>query len=182
MNFCKYFLQTEHLAFRKWREDDLDLAVDLWGDFEVTKLFDGRGTLSKEQIQERLFQEIALEKKYKVQYWPIFLLEKDDHVGACGLRPYDIEKNIFELGFHIRSSNWGKGYATEAACGVIVYAFEHLKVSKLFAGHNPKNNASRHLLSKLGFCYTHDEFYEPTGLMHPSYLLTREDYIPYQCG
>ena len=101
MNLCEYFLQTEHLAFRKWREDDLDLAVGLWGDFEVTKLFDGRGVLSKEQIQERLFQEIAFEKKYRVQYCPIFLLENGDHVGACGLGPYDIKKNIFELGFHI---------------------------------------------------------------------------------
>ena len=180
MNLFKYFLQTEHLAFRKWREDDLDLAVELWGDFEVTKLFDGRGALSKEQIQERLFQEIAFEQKYKVQYWPIFLLENGDHVGACGLRPYDITNNIFEIGFHICSSKWG--YATESSCGVIRYAFEDLKVSKLFAGHNPKNIASRHLLTKLGFRYTHDEYYEPTGLMHPSYLLTPEDYIPYQCA
>ena len=178
MNLCEYFLQTEHLAFRKWREDDLDLAIGLWGDLEVTKLFDGRGVLSKEQIQERLFQEIAFEEKYRVQYWPIFLLENNDHVGACGLRPYDSKKNIFELGFHIRSSKWGKGYATESSREVIRYAFEDLKVSKLFAGHNPKNIVSRQLLSKLGFRYTHDDYYEPTGLMHPSYLLTPEDYIP----
>ncbi|NNL43111.1 MAG: GNAT family N-acetyltransferase, partial [Desulfobacterales bacterium] len=171
MNLYEYFLQTEHLAFRKWREDDLDLAVGLWGDLEVTKLFDSRGVLSKEQVRERLFQEIALEKKYKVQYWPIFLLENGHHIGACGLRPYDIKNNIFELGFHLRSAEWGKGYATEASYGIIRYAFEHLKVSKLFAGHNPQNTASRHVLAKLGFRYTHEEYYEPTGLMHPSYLL-----------
>jgi hypothetical protein len=28
---------------------------------------------------------------------------------------------------------------------------------------------------RLGFVHTHDEFYEPTGLMHPSYLLTRQE-------
>jgi [ribosomal protein S5]-alanine N-acetyltransferase len=31
----------------------------------------------------------------------------------------------------------------------------------------------RQLLAKLGFHYTHDEFYPPTGLQHPSYLLMR---------
>ncbi|MEE8481081.1 MAG: GNAT family N-acetyltransferase [Desulfobacterales bacterium] len=176
MHSIKYFLQTERLGFRKWREDDLDLAVGLWGDFEVTKLFDSRGELSKEQIQKRLFQEIVTEQKQRIQYWPIFLLENGNHVGACGLRPYNIKNNIFEIGFHICSSQWGKGYATEAARRVMKYAFKNLKISGLFAGHNPKNEASRQLLIKLGFRYTHDEYYEPTGLKHPSYLLTVEDY------
>jgi RimJ/RimL family protein N-acetyltransferase len=177
MDSNKYFLQTKHLVFRKWHEDDLDLASGLWGDFEVTKLFDARGKFSKEQIQDRLFQEIATEQEYGIQYWPIFLLKSLDHVGACGLRPYDIKNNIFEIGFHLCSSKWGKGYATEAAREVIRYAFEDLKVSKLFAGHNPKNDVSRHMLIKLGFNHTHDEYYEPTGLQHPSYILALEDFV-----
>ena len=57
------------------------------------------------------------------------------------------------------------------------YAFISLKVHALFAGHNPKNSGSRKLLIKLGFKYTHDEFYEPTGLDHPSYLLKAEEYL-----
>jgi hypothetical protein len=44
-------------------------------------------------------------------------------------------------------------------------------VRALFAGHNPANQASRELLARLGFRYTHDELYPPTGLMHPSYRL-----------
>ncbi|HUV51221.1 MAG TPA: GNAT family protein, partial [Anaerolineae bacterium] len=46
----------------------------------------------------------------------------------------------------------------------------------LFAGHNPKNEASRHLLEKLGFRYSHDEYYAPTGLNHPSYMMTADEY------
>jgi RimJ/RimL family protein N-acetyltransferase len=56
------------------------------------------------------------------------------------------------------------------------YAFRSLKVKALFAGHNPKNLSSRNLLINLGFNYTHDEFYEPTGLEHPSYLLNVDEY------
>ena len=56
------------------------------------------------------------------------------------------------------------------------YAFKTCRVNALFAGHNPKNIASAQLLKKLGFTYTHDEFYPPTGLQHPSYLMTNQDY------
>jgi [ribosomal protein S5]-alanine N-acetyltransferase len=59
---------------------------------------------------------------------------------------------------------------------VMRYAFHPLGVKALFAGHNPGNAASRRVLEKLGFRYTHDEYYPPTGLDHPSYLLTSEEF------
>jgi RimJ/RimL family protein N-acetyltransferase len=172
----EYFLRTPRIGFRLWQEDDLHLAVGLWGDFKVTQFFDARAKLSQAQVNERLLQEITTQKMHGFQYWPIFRLKGDQHLGCCGLRPYDESKNILEIGFHIRYRHWGQGYAFEAARAVMGYAFDTLKVSGLFAGHNPKNEGSRHLLAKLGFSYTHDEFYKPTGLNHPSYILTANDY------
>lgn len=171
-----YFLKSQRLGFSKWEEKDLQLAVDLWGDIEVTKLIDTRGKLTNEQVGERLLKEIEQDKKYTVQYWPIFLLENGEHAGCCGLKPYDIENGMYEIGFHIKKAFWGMNLAYESACAVIKYAFGNMNVKALFAGHNPNNHASKHLLEKLGFKYTHDEYYPPTGLNHPSYLLYREDY------
>ena len=71
----------------------------------------------------------------------------------------------------MRSKFWRQGYAVEAATAVIGYAFTVLKAEGLFAGHNPQNIASQKVLSKLGFHYIGDEFYEPTGRYHPSYEL-----------
>jgi len=172
----KYFLRTPRIGFRLWQEEDLNLAIGLWGDFEVTQFFDSRGKLSQAQVNDRLLKEISTQKLYGIQYWPIFLLKNDDHLGCCGLRPYDTSKNVLEIGFHICHRHWGQGYAFEAARAVMRYAFDTIKVSGLFAGHNPKNEGSRHLLAKLGFRYTHDEFYKPTGLNHPSYQMTAGDY------
>jgi RimJ/RimL family protein N-acetyltransferase len=169
-------MTTRRLGFRTWSEDDVELALGLWGDPAVTRLIDARGKLSEEQVREQLAQEIATQRQYGVQYWPIFLLENDEHVGCCGLRPHDEAKRILEIGFHIRSAYWGQGYATEAARAVMGYAFGTLGATALFAGHNPKNVVSRHVLEQLGFRYTHDEFYPPTGLQHPSYLLRAEDF------
>jgi [ribosomal protein S5]-alanine N-acetyltransferase len=166
-----YFLRTARLGFRRWRDDDFELALGLWGDPQVTRLIDARGALTREQVAERLTRELATDADHGVQYWPIFLLRDGTHVGCCGLRPYAPAERIYELGFHICSHHWRRGYALEAAGAAVRYAFGKLAARALFAGHNPQNDASRHLLAKLGFRYVRDEYYAPTGLRHPSYLL-----------
>jgi len=164
-----YFLRTARLGFRHWRDDDIQLAQGLWGDAQVSRLIGGPFTA--EQVRERLAREVAMQREHGVQYWPIFLLaqgaSEGAHVGCCGLRPYE---RIYELGFHICSLYWRRGYALEAARAVMDYAFTSLGAKALFAGHNPKNEPSRRLLAQLGFKYVRDEFYPPTGLNHPSYL------------
>jgi ribosomal-protein-alanine N-acetyltransferase len=178
-NLCKkddeYFLCTQRLGFRPWREEDINLAQSLWGDPLVTEYIVAQEHLSEDQVKGRLLQEIATAKEHGFQYWPIFLRRSGDHVGCCGLRPYDLPRSVYEFGVHIRSTHWRRGYAFESSCAVIEHAFDTLKVKSLFAGHNPKNEVSRRLLEKLGFRYTHDEFYPPTGLHHPSYVLNADD-------
>jgi RimJ/RimL family protein N-acetyltransferase len=169
-----YFLRTPRLGFRTWTEADLDLALGLWGDAEVTRLIGG--AFSREKVQQRLAHEIANQATYGIQYWPMFLLINHDHAGCCGLRPYGSEPHVYELGFHLRRMYWGQGLAVEAGRAVIAYAFERRGAASLFAGHHPDNAASRRVLLKLGFRYTHDEFYPPTGLHHPSYRLGSENY------
>lgn len=163
------FLVSERLGFRRWRPDDLELAAALWGDPEVTRYIGGPA--SRAAAAARLAAEIASQAEAGIQYWPIFQLEDGAHVGCCGLRPWRPE--VPELGVHILPAFWRRGLALEAARAVIAHAFGALGVRALFAGHNPDNQASRALLGKLGFVYSHDELYPPTGRMHPSYLLRR---------
>jgi [ribosomal protein S5]-alanine N-acetyltransferase len=168
-----YFLRTQRLGFRLWTVADLELANGLWGDADVTRLIGG--PFSPRQVQVRLENEISNQNQYGVQYWPIFLLSTGEHVGCCGLRPYRLEQKLYEIGFHLRKAYWGQGLALEAARTVMDYAFSQLDAAGLFAGHNPANQASRRVLQKLGFRYTHDEYYPPTGLNHPSYLLMKSE-------
>lgn len=166
-----YFLTSERLGLRCWSASDLPLANALWGDPAVTSLLGGPFT--PEQVEERLVKEMASMAAHSVQYWPVFLLKGGGHAGCAGLRPYRLEQEIYELGFHLRPEYWGRGLALEAARAVIDFAFETLRARALFAGHHQENGASKHILLKLGFRYTHEEFYPPTGMEHPSYLLTR---------
>ena len=43
----------------------------------------------------------------------------------------------------------------------------------LSAGHHPQNLASKKVLEKLGFRYTHDEFFAALGIKIPYYLVTQ---------
>jgi len=161
-----YFLKTERLGFRWWAKQDLAAARELWGDIEVTRFFGG--PFSNEEIGQRLEREISRMDTHRFQYWPIYLLSDNEHVGCCGLQ----EDAIHELGFHLRPKYWGQGLAVEAARAVIAFAFGTIGAKSLSAGHHPKNGSSKKVLEKLGFRYTHDEFFAALGMDIPYYLIT----------
>jgi len=166
----EFFLETERIAFSHWSKDDYNLALLLWGDESVTKYISKTGKFTENEINDRLNLEIENQKQFNLQYWPIFEKATNEFIGCCGLRPHNIEKRVYETGFHLRSKHWGKGFGTEAARAIINYSFAKLNAAALFAGHNPNNIASKKVLEKLGFQYVNDEYYAPTGLYHPSYL------------
>ena len=168
-----YFMRSERVGFGIWSPADLELAIALWGDVRVTGLIGGPFT--KQQVRERLELEISTQESAGFQYWPIFRLRDDDHLGCCGLRRSPGDEAL-EIGFHLLFEHWGQGYASEAARAVVDHAFGALGVEELVAGHHPKNRVSGRLLERLGFRHVSEELYAPTGLLHPSYRLTREQF------
>jgi [ribosomal protein S5]-alanine N-acetyltransferase len=148
--------------------------LELWGDPEVTRLTGGPFT--SRQVRGRLEREITHHEKHGVQYWPIFLADTGENIGCCGLQPHKPAEGIYELGFQLRVAFWGRGFAREAAAAVAEHAFSSLGIRALYAGHHPDNHASRAVLTRLGFHYTHDEFYPPTGQIEPCYSLLRSDF------
>lgn len=71
-------------------------------------------------------------------------------VGSAGLGEFEGRP---EIGYWIARPHWGKGYATEAARGVIEIA-RMLGHERLVAGHFSDNPASGKVLRKLGFRQT----------------------------
>jgi len=167
-----YFLQSSRLGFRPWTFEDLPLALALWGDPAVTAWLSG--PLSATAIQARLEHEIRQHEQFGLQYWPIFLLTGGEHVGCAGLRPKSAD--LLELGYYLKPRFWGSGLATEAAAAVAGYAFGTLATETLFAGHHPANAASSKVLARLGFERAGEEFYEPSGVVEPTYLLHRSQW------
>ena len=109
-----------------------------------------------------------------MQYWPLFQLDSGTFVGCCGLRPWRPAEGMPEFGLQLRPACWGRGFGTEAGSAALRFGFDRLEALRISAGHHPGNRSSRRLLLKLGFRCTGTEYYPPTELEHPSYLLERE--------
>ncbi len=166
-----YRLRSARLGIGIWTRDDSALAFGLWGDPEVARYMGGPFT--PERVAERLEREVATYESCGLQYWPLFLRETGEHVGCCGVTPHLAAGPVLQFGYHLRRAHWGNGYVREAGPVVIADAFEALGAAALYAGHHPDNDASRRVLLALGFRYTHDEFYAPTGVVEPCYRLPR---------
>lgn len=63
-----YFLKTDRIGFSQWQEGDMPLAESLWGDSAVTRYICASGRFTKENIENRLRQEIRNQQRFGVQY------------------------------------------------------------------------------------------------------------------
>ncbi|QHL87021.1 GNAT family N-acetyltransferase [Nibribacter ruber] len=103
--------------------------------------------------QAHFYMENAYFGKYRLQGFGMYLVRrKEDQaaMGLCGL----VQREYLpgpDLGYAFLPGFGGKGYATEAAQGVLTYAREELKIPRLLAMTLPDNHASIRLLEKLGF-------------------------------
>ncbi len=175
MSEQNYFLSTTRLGFRCWTQEDFPLALMLWSDPKVSSLL-SKQPWREADVRKMLDNELEYKKSYGVQYWLVFRLADNEFIGACGLRPYHPREIIYLFGCHLRPIHWNNGYATEAATAVVDYAFSQLKANGLFTGHHPDNFASARVLLKLGFEEIEPQLYEPTGLIHPNYILNAKQF------
>src|SRR5215212_5055158 len=166
---------TQRLEFRRWTRSDVDLAASIWCDPQVMHFLGGPYT--PEELDARIERELAHDLEYGIQYWPLFTSDGGELAGCCGLKPHDVARRIYEIGFQFRPAFWGAGYASEAARAVIAYAFGELYAAALVAGHHPENAASRTLLTKLGFTQNGTHHFARTGLEHPWWELHAPEVI-----
>jgi ribosomal-protein-alanine N-acetyltransferase len=70
-------------------------------------------------------------------------------IGACDVD--EIASGTGDVGYWLDETEWGRGYATEAARAVIAFALADLELTRLTSGHAGDNSASGRVLAKLGF-------------------------------
>ncbi len=87
-------------------------------------------------------------------------------IGGCGLELRDGPAP--EIGYWLGARYWGKGYATEAARGLIDRAFGDLDHGALQAGARVTNPASRRVLEKCGFQWTGVGLYRIRDINSPA--------------
>jgi RimJ/RimL family protein N-acetyltransferase len=77
----------------------------------------------------------------------------DNFVGAGSLNEFDWQQRQFTLGYWVRSSLTGHGYATEIGAALVTFAFKQLKADLILTHHAVGNDGSRRVIEKLGFVF-----------------------------
>jgi RimJ/RimL family protein N-acetyltransferase len=112
--------------------------------------------------------------------WPgyFFLHPKDRVLVGSGVfkGPPD-DSGTVEIGYEIASEYWNRGLATEAAQGMIDYAFSHEEVSAVIAHTLAQTNASNRVLQKVGMQFI-AEVEDPEEGKVWRWQITRDEYHP----
>ena len=145
-------IETERLILRRELPGDYLDAFSWSGDPRVTKYMLADAAQSAEDLIP-WFESLDIESEQS--YNMIILAKEDMHaIGAVGLF-YDREEELWDIAYIIRYEDWGKGYATEAAKGMMDYAVsEH--DAKVFQGECAiENKGSAKVLEHLGMKLHH---------------------------
>lgn len=85
--------------------------------------------------------------------WAIEEKSSGRMVGTCGFTSFDYRSDCGEVGYVLNPAVWGHGYATEALRAVIDFGFEQLHLHRIEARFIRGNDASRHVMERVGMSY-----------------------------
>jgi RimJ/RimL family protein N-acetyltransferase len=169
------FLETERLVLRRFTHADVESLFSLHNDPDVMRFLNGGRAASRREI-EREYRERFTKDGYRA----VIERATDDFIGWFGFHPReDRGPHQFELGYRLRRSAWGQGYATEGSRALSRKGFTELGVRRIFAETMAVNLASRRVMEKSGLEYVrtfHEDWSDPiAGAEHGEveYALTR---------
>ena len=175
-------LTTERLILRPWEESDAESLYEYAKDERIGPPTGWPAHTSVRNSLEIIRTVLAAPENYAV-----CLKEDNRAIGSIGLMVGE-QSNIglpdteAEIGFWIGVPFWGQGLIPEGVREIIRYAFEDLRLEKLWCGYFEGNEKSKRAQEKCGFKYQYtNEDAEWVKMMdrrteHIS-CLTREDWL-----
>jgi RimJ/RimL family protein N-acetyltransferase len=157
------FLETEHLVLRPFTEEDVDNLVELDGDPDVMRFINGGRPTPREEIESEVLPAFLgyYERFAGYGFWAAVERSTGQFVGWFHFRPADAARpDDVELGYRLRKSAWGKGYATEGSRALIAKGFAETGVQRVFATTMVVNVASRRVMEKAGLRFVRT-FHQP---------------------
>ena len=144
------FLETERLILRRFTEDDIDNLVDL--DSDPAVVWGGRSTPREEVERDHIPAYLDYYQRYEgYGFWAVIEKSSGAFLGWFHYRPYeDAPVDQPELGYRLRRSAWGKGYATEGSRALIRKGFTKFGVQRVVAFTYGEHHASRRVMEKAG--------------------------------
>jgi RimJ/RimL family protein N-acetyltransferase len=157
----KIFLQTPRLILRQFIEEDANLLFELDNDPEVMRYIGPRQQTDpagyRKQIADKYRGYYA--KYDDVGVWALLERASESFIGWICLRPavdhrfaaeVGFREGELELGYRLRRTAWGKGYATEASHTLVLMALAKPGPVRIVAIALAANVASTRVMEKVG--------------------------------
>jgi RimJ/RimL family protein N-acetyltransferase len=180
-------LLTDRLRFTPLVEADIDLTIALWTDPEVVKHICEVAT--EDELRAEMPDSIKRAGNGCIGIWCVSDRMSGDKVGSAYLLPKPVEETEFdfgllvpdlipdgdiEVGYFLKRSAWGNGYATEVCKRLLEFAFQDSPLKELVASVDDDNDASKNVLQKSGFIDRGRAL--SWGLDSPIYRITRDEW------
>lgn len=144
-------IETERLALRLWRPDDVEPFVRLNADPAVTQFLPG--PVAPDEARALFARQNALYEQHGTCYFAATLRETAELVGFVGVKYFDLDVPFapcFEIGWRLGARWWGRGLATEGALAALRHGFDVVGLDEIVSFTVPANLRSRQLMERIG--------------------------------
>ncbi len=144
-------IQSSRLALRIMEPTDFEAMLELCTHPDICRYI--RPPMSREAVVSHIADRQRPWLFHSGQWcaFAVTLRETGEIIGEVCFRVLSVPAQQAEIGFRFHPNFQGKGYAREASNAVISLLYEKLGLYKLIGICQAENQASAHLLEKLGF-------------------------------
>ena len=144
-------ITTERLILRPFTLDDADDVAAMCGTGIIQKTVLALPyPYTRENAVDWISKHEEWRKTRKSYDFAVTDKETKTLYGTISLMMHVKDSPTAEMGYWIGERYWNCGYATEAACAMIEYAFSELMLHRVFAQHFGSNIASGLVMKKAG--------------------------------
>jgi len=141
--------RSSRLILRQFEERDLDDYADMLADPELVKFIGDGKPKNKEEAWRSMAMVLGHWHLKGFGLWAVEHPETGKLIGRVGLFSPHGWPGI-EVGWMLKKSEWGKGYAIECANYSVIYAFKELGLDQVVSLIHPDNTSSIKLAKRLG--------------------------------
>lgn len=174
-------LETERLRLREMTVDDAPGIIEMMSDPEVLRFMRDPPVDTHEKAIAFINRAHGWYEGKEAVQWAITHRDDDRLIGVSGWHHWDREDRHVDIGYHLVSELWGRGYATEVSHAMIEWCFDNLDVHRIQADCTDGNIASETVMRKCGFkyegttresCWEHERFVDLKwfGLLRREYV------------
>jgi len=178
--------ETARLILRPWKDEDLDPFAEMCADPEVMRYFPDLWPRERSELLISKCNTKLEEEGFCLA--PVEIRESEEFVGFVGLNssnpemPMPFDPSV-EIGWRLKRSAWGKGYASEAARAWLRFGFETVGLDEIVSFTIPENTPSQKVMERIGMSRDHSgDFRHPaipadhSCSMHVLYRLSHADW------